>query len=347
MFGIMCAPSYYQGHMGTTVLIDLLYHICELYIDDIFTWGANDDEFLINLRRIFQRLRERKITVNPDKCELGVEKVEFVGHVIDKDGISMSESKINKVLNFALPVTVKDLRSFVGLCNYFLEHIRNGSILLRPLHKCIVRHSNRQNLNKKKAQRVPIKWLPEEEAAFHAIKKAVEKCPKLFFPNDHDEIYLLTDASDYGIGGYLYQLMIEGKEHPIRFMCHALSDVECRWSTIEKECYVIFRAFQDMAYLIRDRNFHLLLTDHRNLTFLANPSGNKSTSEKVVRWRLAIQEYDFDCGHIAGDKNVVADNISCLVPRDPTYAKFLQSRQNSMIHGNGKKADDIFISALE
>jgi hypothetical protein len=344
MFGIMSAPSYYQGHMGTTVLVDLLYHICELYIDDIFTWGTTDDEFVFNLRRIFQRLRERRITVNPDKCELGVERLEFVGHVIDKNGISMSETKINKVLDFALPVTVKDLRSFVGLCNYFSEHIRNGSILLRPLHKSIARHSSGQNLNKKRAQRVTIEWLPEEEAAFHAIKKAVEECPKLFFPNDHDEIYLLTDASDYGIGGYLYQL-IDGKEHPIRFMCHSLSDVECRWSTIEKECYAIFRAFQEMAYLIRDRKFHLL-TDHRNLTFMANPSGNKSTSEKVVRWRLAIQEYDFDCGHIAGDKNEVADNISRLVTRDANYAKFLQSRQNSIIHGTTGKSNDIVISAL-
>jgi hypothetical protein len=133
MFGIMAAPSYYQGHMGKTVLQELLGLICELYIDDIFFWGMDEDDYLRNLRTLFQRLRERLIKVHPDKCELGKERLKFLGHVIDASGISMSDAKINKVLDFPLPKTVKELRSFVGLCNYFSEHIRDSSLLLRPL----------------------------------------------------------------------------------------------------------------------------------------------------------------------------------------------------------------------
>jgi hypothetical protein len=160
---------------------------------------------------------------------------------------------------------------------------------------------------------VLLEWTPEEIKAFEDIKEAMGSCPKLFFLNDDSENYMLTDASDYGIGGYSYQI-IDNKECPIRFMSHSLSDVQCRWSTVEKECYAIFRAFMDMEYLLRDRKFHLL-TDHRNLTFLSNPSGAKGTSEKVVRWRIAIQEYDFDITHIAGHKNIVADNFSRLVAK--------------------------------
>lgn len=149
--------------------------------------------------------------------------------------------------------------------------------------------------------------------AFYDVREAIEACPTLFFLNDTDEIYLLTDASDYGIGAYLFQT-VEGVEKSIRFMSHSLSEVEGRWSTIEKECYAIFRAFQDMEYLIRDRRFHLL-TDHRNLVFMSNPSGTKGTSEKVLRWRLAIQAYDFDVDHIKGKDNKVADDVSRLVGR--------------------------------
>jgi transposase InsO family protein len=76
----------------------------------------------------------------------------------------------------------------------------------------------------------------------------------------------------------------------------------------------------EMEYLIRDRKFHLL-TDHRNLTFLNNPQGAKGTSEKVVRWRLAIQEFDFDIAHIAGDKNIAADAFSRLVPKPRQEAR--------------------------
>jgi hypothetical protein len=196
----------------------------------------------------------------------------------------MSDAKIRKVLDFPLPNTVKELRSFVGLCNYFSEHIRDSAKILRPLHKSIARHV--EGLSKRKGSKQVLTWSEEEVAAFHAIKDKMESCPVLYFLNDEDEIYLLIDASDYGIGAYLFQMM-DGKERPIRFMSHTLSDVQLRWSTVEKECYAIFKAFMEMEYLIRDRKFHLL-TDHRNLTFLNNPQGAKGTSEKVVRWRLAI-----------------------------------------------------------
>ncbi len=309
MFGMRAAPSYFQGVMSTKVLCDLLHRICELYIDDVITWGKDEDEFLSNLRSIFARLREKNVKINPDKCELGVTQLEFVGHVVDCNGVTMSDENIRKVLDFPLPDNVKALRSFVGLCNYFSDHLRDSSLLLRPLHKSIARHS--AGLSKRRAAQTTLDWLPEEKEAFYALKSAIEECTTLFFIDDTAEIFLATDACDHGIGAYLFQV-IDGKERPIRFMSHSLSDVECRWSTIEKECYAIFRAFTDMAYLLRDRSFHLL-TDHRNLTFLAKPSGSKATSEKVTRWRLAIQDYDFDIAHISGARNIVADNFSRLV----------------------------------
>jgi hypothetical protein len=70
----------------------------------------------------------------------------------------------------------------------------------------------------------------------------------------------------------------------------------------------------EFDFLLRDRKFRLL-TDHRNLIFLANPTGSKATSEKVTRWRLAIQEYMFVVLHIPGPQNVAPDSFSRLVPR--------------------------------
>jgi transposase InsO family protein len=323
MFGVKAAPSYYQGHMSKTVLPGLHGDICELYIDDVFVWGTSEEEFLYNLRILFQRLREKHIKVHPDKCELGVEEIEFLGHVLTPKGISMSQDKIRKVLDFPLPTNVKELRSFVGLCNYFSEHIRDAASILRPLHKSIANHAS--GLSKRKASKAVLSWSEEEIESFKNIKVAMEACPTLYFLNDTDELYLLTDASDYGIGAYLYQL-VDGVERPIRFMSHTLSDVQLRWSTVEKECFAIFCACMEMEYLIRDRKFHLR-TDHRNLTFLNNPHGTKGTSEKVVRWRLAIQEFDFDIAHIAGPKNVAADAFSRLVEkptREASAATFLE-----------------------
>eukprot|EP00969_Alexandrium_andersonii_P159352 7040487-Alexandrium_andersonii.AAC.1 len=103
--------------------------------------------------------------------------------------------------------------------------------------------------------------------------------------DEHAPIYLETDASDYGIGAYLYQL-VDGTQQPIVFLSKTLSKVQQRWSTIEKECYAIWYALKSLEHLLRDVHF-TLRTDHRNLTYL------NINSPKVVRWKLAIQEYDF------------------------------------------------------
>jgi hypothetical protein len=159
-----------------------------------------------------------------------------------------------------------------------------------------------------------VQWDPERARAFEEVKSAVEYCTTLFFLNDNDEVFLLTDASDYGIGAYLYQL-VDGKERPIRFMSHVLHDAQLRWSTIEKECYAIFKAMSEFNYLLGDRRRFHILTDHRNFIFMNNPSGTKMLTDKfITRWKLAIQHMKFDIKHIEGvNNNMVADLFSRLV----------------------------------
>jgi hypothetical protein len=90
-------------------------------------------------------------------------------------------------------------------------------------------------------------------------------CPKLFFINENAPIVLCTDASDYGIGAYLYQVVDE-QEQPISFLSKTLDKTQMKWSTIEKEAYAIYYAFHKFDYLIRDSHF-LLKTNHANLTY--------------------------------------------------------------------------------
>jgi hypothetical protein len=126
----------------------------------------------------------------------------------------MSEERIQKVLEFPLPQTVKDVRSFIGLATYFSDHVPNFQQLLRPLIDMVVeqqRKPEHENTPSRKLSRTVVQWDPERARAFEEVKSAVEYCTTLFFLNDIDEVFLLTDASDYGIGAYLYQL-VDGKE---------------------------------------------------------------------------------------------------------------------------------------
>ena len=128
---------YFQRSMSNTVLAGLVYQICELYIDDVLIHGRDLETFLHNVRKVFERLREFNVAVNPAKTKLGLAEVEYVGHVISATGISFTEEKRLKVLKFPLPETQKNLLQFIGLANYFRDHVPNMTEMVQPLRKLI------------------------------------------------------------------------------------------------------------------------------------------------------------------------------------------------------------------
>ncbi len=319
--GLKGAPAYFQYMIATIVLSGLLYICCELYIDDVIVFGRNEDEFIENLEKVLKQLQERNVSLNPKKCTLGSKEIEFVGHVIDSEGLRMSEEKRSKVIDFKKPVIAKGLKSFLGLANYFRDHIRNHSQIVRPLQEMI--------RNYKKGHKLI--WTDETNKAFDTIKNAINNCPKIFFIQDDAPIYLHTDASKYAIGAYLFQL-INNKEIPIAFLSKTLTNSQLNWSTFEKEAYAIYYAFYELEYLIHDRKF-TLRTDHANLTFIKD-----SGSEKVRRWKLFIQDYNFDIEHIRGEDNIAADAFSRLVIDTTDEEHLLNLTQESIIPQNIYKA---------
>ncbi|NBR24927.1 MAG: hypothetical protein EBU08_14365, partial [Micrococcales bacterium] len=148
----------------------------------------------------------------------------------------------------------------------------------------------------------------EADVAFEHIKERIQSCPKLFFLRDNADIVLGTDASDYGVGGYLSQteLNYAGQivDYPVTFISQALTREQQHWSTPKKEAYTIHYCITELDYLLCDVHF-TLRTDHNNLTFL-----NMDTDRKVHRWKLALQEYDFTAVHVLGKRNVTADFLS-------------------------------------
>jgi hypothetical protein len=300
-FGLKGAPAYFQHMMATIVLAGLLYVILEVYLDDILIYAASEEQFLDNLRVVFERLRKHQLTVNPDKCKFGLSKIEYVGHVIDENGLSFSQNKIEKIINFRKPMTAKELKSFLGLASYFRDHVKNHSMIVRPLHDLITPYTPRKILP----------WNTLCDNAYENICQSIINCPKLYFIHETAPIFLQTDASDYGIGAYLFQV-IDGIEQPVAFISKTFAREQLHWSTPEKEAYAIFYSFQKLEYLIRDVHF-TLQTDHRNLTFI-----NTNGSPKVIRWKVAIQEYDFEIEHIPGHTNIAADYFSRLCSSNDT-----------------------------
>ena len=295
------APSYFQGQMVNTIFPGLIHNILEVYLDDIITWADTVEELAERLEQIFERLRRHNVTLNPDKCRFGMTEVEYVGHVIDEHGLTFSSAKLDKVETFRRPDSLKSLRSFLGLAGYFRDHIRDHATIVQPLQALL------DGYDKRKASTARILWTEELTTAFENIKSAIIDCPKLHFLIPGHSIHLQTDASDYGIGAYLFQL-VDGIETPIAFLSKTLSKTERKWSTLEKEAFAIYFSLTKWEHYLRDAQF-TLQTDHLNLTYL-----NQETSPKVQRWKLAVQEYDFVVEHIKGVNNIVADGLSRFCP---------------------------------
>ena len=298
-FGLKGAPAHFQKVMATIVLQGLLYKILEVYLDDILIYATTEQELVNRVQLVLERFRKYKLKLNPKKCVFGVTEVTFLGHTITKDGITFSQHKREHAVNFLKPNTQKDMKKFLGVATYFCTHIRNYTEIARPLRDLI----NPYN------PRLKIKWTLELEKAFSDVKESINNIPTLFFVKEALPIYLKTDASDYGIGGYLYQLENE-VELPIAFLSKSLTPQERRWATPDKEAYAIIYALLKLRYLLRDIHF-TLLTDHKNLTYI-----NLDFKSRVKRWKLIIQEYDFDIKHVPGRDNVAADAFSRLIPID-------------------------------
>ena len=311
--GLTGGGSYFQQALANQVLQGILRHGVELYLDDCLVHARSLEDYLEKLKAVFERFRSAGIALNPSKCKLGLTQVEYVGHTIDENGLHFTRSKIDSVLNFPRPKTKKQLKSFIGLANYFRDHIENHSARVQPLQDLVINYTKLHGSHQ-------IRWTQETEQAFEDIRSAIDNCPKLWFLNDYSPIFLQTDASDYGIGAYLYQKVTQEdgsvKEHPVGFVSKAIAAEHTNWDTPMKEGYAIFYALKKWEYLLRDRQF-TIQTDHKNLTQLR--TDNYQTNKMVKRWFMAYQEYDIiQWEYRKGPDNEIPDSLSRLCPKWPT-----------------------------
>jgi transposase InsO family protein len=296
-FGPKGAPSYFQEMMTTVVLVGLIYNICEMYIDDLNIYATTEDQFIDRCRQIFLRFRKHNLFAKASKCYFGFAELDYVGKVLTEKGLKMSQKKIQSVLDFPVPIYAKHLKSFLGTANYFRDFIRNHSMIVAPLNQMIVPYKKNSNIK--------VIWTPELINAFHEIKNQVSECTTLYFLDDTAPITLHTDASDYGIGGYLFQT-IDEDDKPIAFVSKSLTKTQLRWSVIQKEAYAIYYCCIFLESLLRDRPF-TIRTDHRNLLFISEAS-----NPMIVRWYMALSEYQLHIEFISGIENDIADSMSRL-----------------------------------
>jgi hypothetical protein len=174
-FGPKRGPSYFQQMMSSVVLMGLIYFLCEMYLDDCIVHAVGDDQFIKRLELVLARFLKHLVTFKPTKCKCGMSLVEYCGKQIDESGLSMSKKKIKKVLDFPKPETAHQMKQFVGLANYFHDHVPHHSNIMKALHDMI-------NGYEKRTRAKALVWTEEGSRAFYHLI--------MFFPRGDCPIFL-------------------------------------------------------------------------------------------------------------------------------------------------------------
>ena len=301
-FGLKNAPATFQRLMNS-VLAGIQGLRCLVYLDDIVIYGSSLEDHNKRLAEVLQRLRKHSLKLQPDKCEFLRKEVIYLGHIISENGILPDPSKLEAVRNFPTPRKVKDVQSFIGLAGYYRKFIENFSQIAKPLTK----------LTKKTEI---FEWKNEQQIAFENLKEKLMTAPVLKYPDFNEEFNVTTDASDYAIGAVLSQGPV-GKDRPIAYASRVLSRAEQNYNTTEKELLAIVWAVKHFRPYIYGTKFKII-TDHKPLIWLFNVTDPGS---RLIRWRLKLEEYDYEIIHKAGRANANADALSRQVTRDITERK--------------------------
>ena len=296
-FGVACAPGLFQQAMDQ-ILQGLPRVLC--YQDDILITGVDDKDHISNLKAVLERLSSYGLRVKRNKCSFFADNVQYIGHKIDKHGLHTSQDKVTAIVDAPAPENVPQLRSYLGLINYYRSFLPNLATVLYPLN----------NLLQKS---VKWYWSSACETAFKRSKDLVLNTDVLIHFDINKPIVLAVDASPYGLGAVLSHVLPDNSERPIAFASRTLNKTEKGYSQIDKEALAIVFGVKRFHQYIYGNHF-TLITDHRPLTALFNPKKSIPTlaAARMQRWALMLAAYDYSIKYRTSSDNANADCLSRL-----------------------------------
>ena len=200
-FGLSSAPGIFQRVMES-VLRGIPGVV--VYLDDILITAPTDEEHVVTVAVVLERLKEAGLRLKKEKCVFLAPSVIYLGHLIDSQGLHPVQEKVQAIQEAPQPTNVTQLKSYLGLLSYYSKFLRNLSTAMAPLYK-LLKHDE------------PWKWTEGQSQAFKQSKELILSSQVLVHFDPKLPIRLACDASDYGIGAVLSHRMPDGSEKPIGF----------------------------------------------------------------------------------------------------------------------------------
>ena len=294
--GLRNSPLTFQrmvNHLFSGIIGNGLF----VYMDDLIVVSRDVDSHFEKLSLVFERLSNAGLKLNLQKCKFFRSRIEFLGHVVDHNGIHTSDAKVSAVKNFPTPKTTENVRSFLGLAGYYRAFVKGFASIASPLTRLLKKD-------------VSFHWHDVHQQSFDALKHALTHAPVLTFPDYQLPFIMCTDASGLGIGAVLMQQK-EG-HHPqvIAYASRVLTAAESKYSVTHLEALAVIwglKHYRDIIYGY-DITVH---TDHSAVTSLFQ---TKNLTGRLARWFITLQQFNPTLKYLPGRANSAADALSRNVP---------------------------------
>ena len=271
-----------------------------VYLDDILITGRDESEHLQSLKRVFQKLKEKVLRVDKNKCSFLRDSVSYLGYVVSKNGLETCPRKVDTVVKMKRPENVTELKSFLGLVNYYGKFVKDLSTVANPLNKLL--RGNEKWL-----------WSQSSEKAFLKLKYLLSNAPILAHYDISLPIKLECDASSVGVGAVISHVYPNGEERPIAYAARSLSPAERNYAQIEKEALSLVYGVKYFHQFLYGRKF-TLVTDHKPLMSILSPTGGLPplAAARLQRYAIILAAYSYDLEFRSSLKHGNADALSRL-----------------------------------
>ena len=296
-FGVVSAPALFQKLMDS-VLQGIPYVGC--YIDDIIITGVNDKDHLNTLSTVIQKLEGHGFRLKLAKCAFLQKSVEFLGHQIDAEGMQPLDSKVEAILQAPTPKNLQELRSFLGILNYYGKLIPNLATLIQPLNNLLQRGQTWH-------------WSVDCDQAFQEAKAVLSSSRVLVHYDTTLPLTLAADASAYGIGTVISHTLPDGSEKPVAYASRSLSSSERNYAQVEKEALSLIFGIKKFHQYLYGRKF-TLFTDHKPLLAILGPKKAipPMAASQMQRWAVLLSAYQYEIKFKSTLDHANADGLSRL-----------------------------------
>ena len=258
-FGMCNSPATFQKMMDTIFEKMLRGGGIIIYMDDILIFAETQEEMDRLTKQALQIIQDNDLYLKLEKCEFDKTRLEYLGMIITPDCVEMDDTKLKGIEEWPKPGTTRDVRKFMGFCNFYRKFIHRYADISRPLNALL------SKLKK-------FEWTDKAEDAFLLLKKEFTKKPVLQMPDQTKPFEIETDASKYALGAVLSQKDTNGNSHPVAYLSKSFNPTQRNYEIHDRELLAIITALEEWRHYLEGAPHRITIrTDHKNLTFWRKP----------------------------------------------------------------------------